>query len=125
MALLQESSNVTVTKVCIGRNRYISRNGSKAMYLTCLDSYDDDDENSSGEFAIQFRCDYDEWVKFGDLVPAFDTPLVVTMSGQFVMFAGDQQFQPDEILSVKPFKPLAVVVADTGAGVSKGSAAIK
>lgn len=124
MALLQENSSVTVKKVCFGRNRYISRNGSKAMYLNCLDSYQDDDENSNGEFAIQFRVDYDEWSKFGDLRPSYQDPVVVTMSGQFVMFAGDQQFQPDEILSVKPFKvPVvssdSVAVSAHKAGVSK------
>lgn len=101
MALLSDNSSVTVKKVCIGANRYSSQRG-KAMYINCVDSYPDH-EDSSGEFPIQFRCQYDEFALFANHKPSLLKPVVVIMEGQFVSFAGNQQFQPSKIISVAPF----------------------
>jgi len=94
----------TIKQVCIGVNRYQSSRGS-AMYINCLESYPNDDTNSFGEYAVQHRCDYDDYSKFeGNKNPSFFNPMVVTAEGKFEVFAGNKQFTVERIVSVEPFK---------------------
>ena len=92
-----------IKQVCIGANRYQSRNGS-AMYINCLESYDDTDSDSLGEYAVQHRCDYDDFSKFEKNPPSFFNPVVVTAEGKFEVFAGNKQFTVEKIVSVEPYK---------------------
>lgn len=93
-----------IKQVCIGVNRYSSPK-SQAMYINCLESYPDDDQNSKGEYAVQHRCDYDDFSHFEKNQPTFQSPQVVTAEGSFQMFAGNKQFTVSRIVHVELYKP--------------------
>lgn len=93
-----------IKQVCIGANRYVSARG-KAMYINCLESYPNDDDNAFGEYSVQHRCNYDDYNMFLDgKKPSFDNPQIVTCEGKFEVFAGNKQFSVEKIIDVQPFK---------------------
>lgn len=97
-----EQKNI-IQAIVIGANRYISARGS-AMYLTALESYEDDEQNSMGEYALQHRCEYEDWHWFEKNRPSYSSPVVVTAEGKFEMFAGNKQLSITKIISVEPYK---------------------
>jgi len=91
-----------IKQVCIGANRYVSARG-KAMYINCLESYPSDDDNSLGQYAVQHRCEYDDYNLFlNGKKPSFDNPMIVTCEGKFEVFAGNKQFTVEKIIDVQP-----------------------
>lgn len=95
-----------IKQVCIGTQRYSSAK-SKAMYINCLESYPNEDENALGEYAVQHRCDYDDYKYFEKNQPSFTQPMLVTAEGKFEVFAGNKQFSVSKIVSVEPYKQTA------------------
>lgn len=92
-----------IKQVCVGVNRYQSQRGS-AMYINCLESYPNEDQNSLGEYAVQHRCDYDDFKHFDQHKPSFSHPVVVTCEGKFEVFAGTKQFSVTSIIKVEPYQ---------------------
>jgi len=102
MSNLLDNTSLLARKVCIGVNRYSSARG-KAAYMNCLDSYQDN-EDSFGQFQVQLRINYDEFTLFVEHQPSVLNPVVVTMEGRLQVFAGQQSFACDKVISVEPFK---------------------
>lgn len=101
-----EQKNI-IQAVAIGANRYVSARGS-AMYITCLESYDGDDPaNEMGEYALQHRCQYEDWQYFEKIRPSFNNPALVTAEGKFEVFAGQKQLTITKVISVEPYKKSA------------------
>ncbi|MDO9141753.1 MAG: hypothetical protein Q7U38_15650 [Methylobacter sp.] len=103
MSNLLDNTSLLARKVCIGVNRYSSARG-KAAYMNCLDSYQDN-EDSFGQFQVQLRISYDEFMLFAEHKPSVLNPVVVTMEGRLQVFAGQQSFACDKVINVEPFKP--------------------
>ena len=110
MALIPQVS--TIKQVCVGVNRYKSAR-TEAMYINCLESYEDGLEDSLGEYGVQHRCSYDDYKYFeGAHKPSFLTPMLVTAEGKFEVFASNKQFSVSRIVKVEPFKLPAVQQSD-------------
>ncbi len=100
-----ENTSLLARKVCIGANRYSSVRG-KAAYMNCLDSYPAH-EDSMGQFQAQIRITYDEYSLLAPFQVSVLNPVIVTMAGRLQVFAGQQSFACDKVISVEPFKPAA------------------
>lgn len=92
----------TIKQVCIGVNRYSSAR-AQAMFINCLESYPEDEQNSIGQYQVSHRCSYEDFSHFEKNRPSFFNPMVVTAEGKFEMFAGDKVFTVTRIVSVEPY----------------------
>ncbi len=104
-----ENTSLLARKVCIGANRYSSARG-KAAYMNCLDSYPENDD-SFGQFQAQLRISYDEFSLLAPHNPSVLNPVIVTMEGRLQVFAGQQSFACDKVISVEPFKQVTPVAS--------------